>query len=414
MNGSAKMRTHMNKKYEDFVAGLPSYFRVGSTVALNSTGPMAAIPVQRWMLHQQLWCLFLRLDRASRSSQNDRASCQLLAQNIIKAQAQIQARCAVCSTLSTNETQLFNAPVVLLVDLLSSSKHKDADRSGAQLSRLMTRDKIQEAIELFRTRSDAEALPVLQDPRTEWVKGHAQRSVMALEALMKLEEEESSNNRKSSVANLTENRVGGSEVRSESGARTSLPNKVVDVLEALQGNAKNAAAAMEQADLNSFSALDMSMPVSTAIDGFQDLDVLPVLSNDPSGNFWHFSDFTTLPQSSTENGFFSAAADSQTPLGSMPSMPSSDMAYSLSSFGTPEFADVYSNSEDTRVTHTSPWSTESGPTKLSGDIEAATRISSTDAYVAAKFSWFMLWAMVPFPPCSLDHLKTVRGLCIMG
>lgn len=88
-NEGAKMRNHLNKRHEDFIAGLPSYFRLGSTVGNTSTGPIAAIPVQRWMLHQQLWSLFLRIHRASLSSQDGRTSCQLLAQNIISTQAQI-------------------------------------------------------------------------------------------------------------------------------------------------------------------------------------------------------------------------------------------------------------------------------------------------------------------------------------
>ena len=375
----AKTQDYLNKKYESFVAGLPSYFRLGSTMGLTATGPMAAIPVQRWMLHQQLWSLFLRLHRASVSSQDGRAFCQLLAQNIISTQAQIQARCAVCGSLSTGETQLFNAAIVLLIDLLFSSKYKDADRSSAQLSRLMIKDRIREAIELLRTRSDAEVSPSLQ------VKASAQRSVFALEALMKLEEEESGINEESNGANSTENRLGGLGVKSNGSARKPLRNKVMDVLEALQGNAKNTAAAMEQANLNSFSALDMSMPLSTATDGFQDFDVLPVLSDDPSCNFWQFLDFAPPPQLPTENGISSATADLQTLVGSMHFRPSSGVAHSLSSIGTPEFADAYSNSDGTRVTYTSPSSIESGPTKLSGGSEAATTPSSTDAYVAAKF-----------------------------
>jgi hypothetical protein len=313
-NEDAKMRNHLNKKYENFVAGLPSYFRLGSTVGLTSSGPMAAIPVQRWMLHQQLWSLFLRLHRASLSSQDGRTSCQLLAQNIIITQAQIQARCAVCGSLSTSETQLFNAAIVLLIDLLFSSKHNDADRSSAQLRRLMTRDKIWEAIELLRTRSDAEGSLSPQNPQSGRVKVSAQRSVIALEALMKLEEEGSGTNEESNGANSTGNRLGGQGVKSDNSARKLIKNKVMEILEALQGDAKNAAAAMERASSNSFSTLDMSMHFSTATDGFQDLDVLPVLTNDPSCDFWQFLDFapTPPPQFSTENGSFSATADLQT------------------------------------------------------------------------------------------------------
>lgn len=206
-SGGIKMRNHLNKKYEKFIAGLPSYFRLGSTVGLASTGPMVAIPVQRWMLHQQLWSLFLRLHRASLSSQDGRASCQLLAQNIISTQAQIQARCAVCGSLSTSETQLFNAAIVLLVDLLFSPKYEDADYSSASLSRLMTRDKIREAIELLRTRSDAEGSSSPQDSQAEQVETSAQRNVVLLEASMEIEAEESSNNEERSGASSTGTRL---------------------------------------------------------------------------------------------------------------------------------------------------------------------------------------------------------------
>ena len=336
----AKIRNQLIKNYENFVAGLPSYFRLGSNVGLTSTGPMAAIPVQRWMLHQQLWGLFLKLHRGSLSSQNGRAFCQLLAQNIISTQAQIQARCAVCGSLSTSETQLVNAAIVLIVDLLFSSKHNDADPSSVQLRRLMTRDKIREAIELLQTRSGAEGFPTPRNSQADRTKASAQRSVIALEALMKLEEEESGDDQNTSGANSTENRVGGQEVSSGSSARQPLKNKVMDIMEALQEDAKKAPAVMKQADSNSFTDLDMSMPLSTVSDGFQELDVLPVLSNDPNYNFWDFLNFTPPPQSPIENGISPATADSQNVVGSMPFMMSSGMAHSSSSFGTPDFTDV--------------------------------------------------------------------------
>ena len=384
-NEVAKMRNHLNKKYENFVAGLPSYFRLGSIVGLTSTGPMAAIPVKRWMLHQQLWSLFLRLHRASLWSRDGRASCQLLAQNIISNHVQLQGRCAVCSSLSFGQTQLFNAAVVLLVDLLFSSKHKEADCSVTQLSRLMTRDKIREAIELLQTRSDAKSSPFLQDHQSERLEASAQRSVIALEALMKLEEEEASSNEERNGANSTGSRSAGQRVQFDGSARKTLKTKVMDILEAIQRNANDATAAMEQADLNSFSTQGVSMPLSTVPDVIQDLDVLPLLSNDPSSNFWQFLDFAAPPPpSSAENGYFPTTADFPTLVGSTPLRPTSGVAHSLSGFGTPEFADVYSTTDGTCVTHTPLSSIESGPTRFSGDSEAATAPSSTDAYGAAK------------------------------
>ena len=382
-NESGKMRNHLNRKYEDFVAGLPTYFRLGSTVGNTSIGPMAAVPVQRWMLHQQLWSLFLRLYRASLASQNGRASCQLMAQNIISTQAQIQARCAVCGSLSTSKIQLFNAAIVLLIDLLFSPKHKDADPTSAALSRLMTRDKIREAIELLRTRSDAEGSQTPQDLRSERVRTSAQRSVLALEALTKLEEEESGNNKNEIGANSIGKCPGKQDKKSHS---NTINIKVMETLEALDGNAgncRNAIAASEPANYDIFSVLDMSTSSAAAADGVQDIDVLPVLSNDMNCDFWQFLNFTP-PQSPTENGPTSATADMQNLGGSMLLSPSSGPVQSLSSLGIPEYADVYSSTDGSRATHTTLSSIESGSTKLSGGSEVATTPLSMDASVAGK------------------------------
>ena len=368
----AKLRTHLNKKYETFVAELPSYFRLGSTMGLTSTGLMAGIPIHRWMLHQQLWSLLLRLHRASVSSEDDRTLCHLLAQNIISTQAQIQVRCAVCGSLSTNGTQLFNAAIVLLIDLLFTSKHKDADRSSAQLNRLMTIDKIREATDLLRTQHDTEHVPFPADPQSQRITASTQRSVIALEALSKLEEEEYSNNEDTIGAHLTGSTLDGQRMRSGSSARKSLKRKVLDTLEALQGNAKNTAAAMEQPRFNLFPALDTPIPLPIATDYFQGIDVLPVLSNDPSSDLWQFFDFSP-PHSATENEFFSATTDLQTPVDPMPFRPPS------------EFADRYSNPNGTCVMDASPPSIETQPTRSSGASEAAMTPSSADVPTATEF-----------------------------
>ena len=310
-NELVKMRNHLNSKYEEFIAGLPSYFRLGSTVGLTSTDSMAAIPVHRWMLHQQLWSLFLRLHRPSLSSQGSGVSCQLLAQNIISTQAQIQARCAVCGSLSTSETQLFNAAIVLLVCLLFSAKHKDADPSGAQLNRLMTRDKVLEAIELLRTPNHAAGSLSTQNSQSERLNPSAEWSVVALETLMKLEEDESGSNEESNTVNSTGNPLEGRRLKPERNASKSLKSKVMDILAALQAKAKNAARARAQAGSNSFPILDTSVPLSTATGEFHDLDIMPMLSNYPSSDFWPFLDFAPPPESPTESGSLSVTADLQ-------------------------------------------------------------------------------------------------------
>ena len=296
--GEAKSRDHLNKKYESFVAGLPSYFRLGSTAGLTAiSGPLAAIPVHRWMLHQQLWSLFLKIHRNSLSSQDGRTSCRLLAQNIINNQAQIQARCAVCGSLSTNKTQLFNAAVVLIIDLLFSSQYTETDRASAQLNRLMTRDRVEEAIGLLRTQVSAEGAPSPQVFESEPVTASTPLSATILEALMKLEEEESGNVEGTSRAKSTANQPGEQEPESNDSTRKSLNDRIVNILESLQANAKGAATATEQSDLYSFPALNTPGPGLTTTDGAQDLDILPVLYDDPSHNFWQFLDFSPPPQS---------------------------------------------------------------------------------------------------------------------
>jgi hypothetical protein len=347
---SAKLCKHLNQKYEEYMAGLPSYFRLGSTVGLTATGPMAAIPVQRWMLHQQLWSLLLRLHRANLSSPIGRASCQLLAQNIIGTQAQIQARCAVCGTLSTSETQIFNAAVVLLLDLLFSSKKADADSASADLSRLMSRDKIREAIELLRTKSITEGSS-LHDLHLEQVIGSTQRSVVALEALMKLEAQDSNNSDES-----------------------SLRLKVADIIRGLSERADTCPAPVQeqQPPFDGFPPFDVTMCANVA-EGAPDLDVLPILSNGLSPNFWQFLHFPPPPVDDHTKGVLLATlGDPPGPLG----------------LGTTQFTDSYSSSPSSRMNHISP-SLQSGPIRMSGGSDSATNPSSADAYVAAEFYYAM-------------------------
>ncbi|KAJ5211870.1 uncharacterized protein N7498_003516 [Penicillium cinerascens] len=292
--GAAHRRQRLNQQYEEYVAGLPLYFRLGSTVGLTAMGPMAAVPVQRFLLHHQLWSLLLRLHRANLFSPVGRAACQLLAQNIIGTQAQIQARCAVCDSLSTNDTQLFNATVVLILGLLFDSVPTESDQSSAQLSRLMTRDKIREAIELLRSRSLSEDPSQDTLPR-DMAHGSALRSVMALEALMRLEEQDSADG----VDSLPGHGTGSDE-------RRSLHRQVVEILETLRGPAGS-----NEWPVPGLSAPGVGLPslsLSTA-DDFSDLDVMPILTNSLSPSVWEFLDFPAAPDSAKKDNFFSIPGD---------------------------------------------------------------------------------------------------------
>ncbi|KAI9934562.1 hypothetical protein MW887_000177 [Aspergillus wentii] len=293
----------LNKKYEKLVSALPPHFRLGSTIALAAQGPMAAIPVHRWMLHQHLWSLFLRLHRSALSSTDGRSSCQLLAQHIITTQAQIQARCTVCGSLSTAETRLFSAAMVLILDLLFPARNNAVGHSIAQLGRLMARDKVREAIALMSRSEEDSSTHDAYPGRVN----SAQRSVFILESLMGLEEEEFDNNE--------DGRQG---MQNDTNAST-LKNKVMQILSPLQTNTNNT--------FQPFSSPNMHIQSLPTADSFQDLDVLPILSNDPNCNFWQFVDFSPLsplPFSTTGQNDLQESAGLQTITGSMPFTPSSD------------------------------------------------------------------------------------------
>ncbi|KAJ5920808.1 hypothetical protein N7466_009134 [Penicillium verhagenii] len=264
-------KNELNKKYEKLLIELPSHFRPGSIVGLTSTGPLAAAPVQQWMLQQQLWGLFLRLYRGNMSL-TSRSTCKILAQNIISSSAQVQTRCTVCGTLSISDVQLFNAAAVLLIDLLSKSTSDSSAGSEGDLSRVIAKDKIQEAIELLRARADSRmAQPFVETPSQGQISS-TQRSIIVLDALMKLAQESTHDERRTWDTSK------------------SLKSKVIDLLPTfLQGSKTSMSPAHDSDFITSENTI---MSLSNTLDGgFGDLDVLPILSNDLECDFWQFLDF---------------------------------------------------------------------------------------------------------------------------
>ena len=293
-----EMQNYLKEKYEHLIAALPFHFKLGSTVGLNSVaGPITAIPVHRWMLHQQLWSLYLRLHPSRLSSSKGHAFCQLLAQNIISSQTQIKTRCTVCGSLSTNDTQLLKAANLLVLDLLFSSQEDDVDRSSVRLSRSMTRDKIFEAIELLRMRGSTEGSLSPRSPQTQYVNIPAQRRFGALEALIKLEEDVYNDFEESKRATLTQTHQGARSHVLDRKRKRLLKHKVMDILRILRISVDNSTSAMEQVSSTSHSALDTELSAPNVIDDLPNLDVLPVLSNELDFDFWQYLDFDPTPQS---------------------------------------------------------------------------------------------------------------------
>ncbi|KAI9697494.1 MAG: hypothetical protein M1820_007829 [Bogoriella megaspora] len=281
-------RDHLNKRYEAFIVKLPSHFRSGSNAGHNVTGPLAAIPVHRWMLHQQLWSLFLRLHLGSILSQDGRVLCQFLVQNIISSQTQIQALCAICGSLGTNKTQLFNAAMVLLIDLLFASGRKEGDRASAQLNRLVIRDRVREAIELLQVRIDQTDFLPPDYPGSRSMRASVRRSITALESLLTLEQEEVSDGETNRASTLKDQPVGQGASSTLRGSRQSLKDKILSILDGMPRSENDTVASVEPANLDLSSLKWAPLPSTSDL---QDINLLPLLFDDFGHNIWHYLDF---------------------------------------------------------------------------------------------------------------------------
>ncbi|MDI1491515.1 MAG: hypothetical protein OHK93_002724 [Ramalina farinacea] len=303
-SGRAQSRDRLITRYEDFLANLPSHFRPGSTTGLRSPGPEAAIPVHRWMLHQQLWTLFLRLNRASPLCPDNLATSRLLAHNIIDSQSHMQARCAVCGSLSSNERQVFNAAIALLISLLFPPKGQDASTPSARHNRLMTRDKVGEAMELLRALPQAPEILSFDNDQPDPSRTYSQLSVGVLEAILELEEKEHTNYGEKNNSSAGTTRPGDIDI-----ATHSLTQKIMNSLKRFQQNSKiPSAEATSMTKRNTSQPPDTPVSIPTAEYGPNDLDVLPILSNDSGYDFWQFLDSYPLSLSSAEDEFFKGAA----------------------------------------------------------------------------------------------------------
>lgn len=330
---TAKSRESLCKKYERVLAELPSYFQLESSEGINACGPLAAIPVHRWMLQQQLWGMFLRLHREDLSSPESLATCRLLAKSVIDCAGQIRTRCTVCGSLSIGDAQLFNAASIFIIDLLRLSRVDAEKDSNARMNQWMARSNIAKTLELFQERKDATIYPQnypfrwksAQDPQLQRVKASTYRCIMALKALSDLEKKESEAFKKSGDNNGLEEPLGNKPT-------SSLRDRVRDILESLPKTIRDEHAASESS-AEHLEAFSNPGNLLTGADD-PDLDVLPMLTNDPNDNFWELLDSPPSSQFPVVDGIFPAPVDWQILIDSMPDEPSLQEAKPLDTSGT--------------------------------------------------------------------------------
>ena len=265
-------------KQEDFIKKLPSHFALSSTVGLQSSGPLAAAPVQRWMLQQQLWSVFLRLHREIVSPSHIGIG-GMIAFDLIPSYKQVQGRCSVCDSLSTNGTQLFNAAVALILDRVTV----DVDGRHGFLDRKLQDTKcerVQEAIELLEARDHFGGPPGLET-QSRGTQSANRRAIAVLRALVKLADE--------GLLRISEHK--------KKLPSSSLKGHVLRIISDLS-------------DLSSSTLTDHGHDSSLEGLGYQldamedqlpDLDVLPMVSGDVDWDFWQFLDLTQLDEYERQN-----------------------------------------------------------------------------------------------------------------
>lgn len=103
----------LHVKLETFLSDLPPFYRLDSTEMRPGV-----LAVQRCLLHQQTFDVLLKLNRKDLSSYSERATCALLAEQIVSTQKLIRSVCPVIDGFWVNFLHLFGATLTLTISLL--------------------------------------------------------------------------------------------------------------------------------------------------------------------------------------------------------------------------------------------------------------------------------------------------------
>ncbi|CDS01187.1 hypothetical protein [Sporisorium scitamineum] len=128
----------LHVKLETFLSDLPPFYRLDSTEMRPGV-----LAVQRCLLHQQAFDVLLKLNRKSLSSYSERATCTLLAEQIVSTQKLLRSVCPVIDGFWLNFLHLFGATLTLTISMLL-----DGDMTAETRNR--RRSKVQSALATMR------------------------------------------------------------------------------------------------------------------------------------------------------------------------------------------------------------------------------------------------------------------------
>lgn len=191
-----------------------------------------------------------------------------MAHNMITTRTQIQARCTVCSSLSIDDVHIFIAAAMLILGLIFSAKIVETGGSSVQTAHLMTRSKVQEAIDLLKIQND-----------TKYTRDAVQRNISVLESLMNMEE------------TILEDKRVEAEKSPSNQLKVFLKGRIMEVV---KGHTESTPSeyAMDGQTTRPVGDWDPFHGLLSSTDESQDFDVLPIISNDLDYDFSQLLDMT--------------------------------------------------------------------------------------------------------------------------
>ncbi|KDN40250.1 hypothetical protein K437DRAFT_191045 [Tilletiaria anomala UBC 951] len=182
-------RAILDEQYQFFLKQLPSFFQLDIPFEGPSETQKGAAEVQRWLLHQLVFSLLLKLHRSDLGKKRVQSSCISLSYVILEIHDKVRKRCRVIDSLAINQDHVYSACIVLLLDLYAD--HSAEARRATGLDRIMIRSKIRRAAGWLdktqpRTAKAARLLERLLDEEERHVQENGESGVVGYTRLIEI------------------------------------------------------------------------------------------------------------------------------------------------------------------------------------------------------------------------------------
>ncbi len=185
-------RAVLDQQYSAFLQQLPEFYRLDKDFRDESGRPAASVTacdIQRWLAHQIVFSLMLKLHRSDLGKKRVQSSCVSLAYIVLEIHGKIRKRCRVIDSMAMNQDHLYSACIVLLLDLYADHGAESSRATG--LARESIRGKIKQAISWIdkshpRTAKAARLLQKLLEVEEQHVEEHGEKGSIGYNRLLEV------------------------------------------------------------------------------------------------------------------------------------------------------------------------------------------------------------------------------------